>query len=152
MAVDTFKKYLKENNIEVEVIETSEPTKTAVDAAKVHGVPVCNIVKSLLLKVDDNFKLFLVPGDRRLDIENLKTKFNTSNIRMANADEVKEITGYSIGGVPPFGHKNNLETYIEEGFDIDTNLVAAAGSGNSVFSCNFNAMLSYVHQNLIVRP
>jgi prolyl-tRNA editing enzyme YbaK/EbsC (Cys-tRNA(Pro) deacylase) len=106
----------------------------------VHGVPVSNIVKSLLVKVDGSFKLFLTPGDKRLDMEKVKTDFEAAEVRMANADEVKEITGYSIGGVPPFAHPNKIETHIVEGFDDSIDLVAAAGSGNSVFRIKLSAL------------
>ncbi|KKR06202.1 MAG: YbaK/prolyl-tRNA synthetase associated region [candidate division WS6 bacterium GW2011_GWF2_39_15] len=133
MAYDTFKKYVEDSRIQVDIIVTSEPTKTAVQAAQVHNVPVSNIVKSLLVKIDGGYKLFLVPGDKRLDLEKLAMRFGTDDIRMANADEVKDVTGYSIGGVPPFGHKHKLETYIEEGFDSTRELIAAGGAGNAVF-------------------
>ncbi|WKZ31279.1 MAG: YbaK/EbsC family protein [Candidatus Dojkabacteria bacterium] len=134
MAVTTFKQYLEANDIDVEIIETSEDTHTAQQAADVHGVPVSNIVKSLLLCADEKqFYLVLTPGDVRLDIEKWKERLGATTLRMANADEVKQNTGYSIGGVPPFGHATQITTYIEEGFDPAIDLVAAAGSAKSVF-------------------
>lgn len=133
MSVQTFQNYLKENNIDIEVEEFNQTTHTAEDASKVYGIPVCNIVKSLLVFVDSEYCLFLVPGDRRLDLNSIKKRFNAESVRMANASEVKDITGYSIGGVPPFGHKSKIKTYIEDGFNNEDFLVAAAGSSNSVF-------------------
>lgn len=147
MATQTFKNYLEKNNLDIKVIETTQPTRTAQEAADTHGVPVSNIVKSLLVKVDEEFKLFLVPGDKRLDLEDLKKRFNTENIRMATADEVKEVTGFSIGGVPPFGHTNPIPTYIEEGFDENKAIAAAAGSGNSVFKTTLSNLKTCVHQD-----
>ncbi|MBI2356493.1 YbaK/EbsC family protein [Candidatus Dojkabacteria bacterium] len=140
MAYSTFQKYIKDNGIDLEIIVTDEPTKTAEQASQVHGVPVSNIVKSLLVNVEGVFKLFLVPGDRRLDFEEIKRRFNAKDVRMANADEVKDITGYSIGGVPPFGHTTKLVTYVEEGFNKEIELVAAAGSGNSVFKIGYEKL------------
>lgn len=125
MAISQFEGYIKENNIDVEIIVTHSPTHTAQDAADVHGVPVSNIVKSLLVKVKDTFELYLTPGDRRLDIPD--------GAEMANADEVKSVTGYSIGGVPPFGHTQKIKTFVEDGFDKNSDIVAAAGSANAVF-------------------
>lgn len=135
MAVDRFKEFVETNNVQIEIIETAEGTHTAQQAADVHGVPVSNIVKSLLLSADDGSKFYLVltPGDRRLDIDKWSEKFGADNLRMANAEEVKKVTGYSIGGVPPFGHAVTVDTYIEDGFDPEIELVAAAGSANSVF-------------------
>ena len=146
MAVETFKEYLKTNNLDIEVLVSDEPTHTAAQAAQIHGVPVSNIVKSLLVKIDKKFVLFLVPGDRRLNLEDIKTRFSITEVRMANADEVKEITGYSIGGVPPFGHLSKLETYIEEGFNSNSKLVAAAGSSNSVFEISLDQLKSICKQ------
>lgn len=146
MAYTTFNKFLEENGYSYEILVSKDDTKTALAAATVHNVPVSNIVKSLLVRVNDGFKLFLVAGDRRLDLENIKARFNTADVRMANAQEVKDITGYSIGGVPPFGHTMKIETYIEEGFDRNNILVAAAGSGNSVFKIPYSELESIIKQ------
>ncbi len=141
MAVIFFKEKLRELLIsDIEIIETQESTRTAQEAADTHNVPVSNIVKSLLVRIENRFELHLVPGDKRLDIEGIKKKNMTENVSMANADEVKMITGYSIGGVPPFGHKQRIETVIEDGFDKLINLVAAAGSSNSVFKISYERL------------
>lgn len=145
MAHSRFQEFLAESNLNIDIIVTQEPTKTAIQASTTHGVPVSNIVKSLLVKVGDEFHLFLVPGDRRLDLEGLKARFNQENIRMADANEVKNVTGYSIGGVPPFGHISRLLTHIEEGFDPSSLLVAAAGSGNSVFKIALNQLSALIN-------
>lgn len=148
MAVSTFKEYLDLHNLQFEILETSADTHTAQQAAEVHGVPVSNIVKSLLLCSESEggkrFLLVLTPGDVRLDIEKWSSKLTISPLRMANADEVKSTTGYSIGGVPPFGHTSKIETHIEDGFDGDIELVAAAGSANSVFKISLNQLKEIV--------
>lgn len=146
MAVETFKKYIDEKGISLEILLSDESTHTAAQAATVHGVPVSNIVKSLLVKVGNTFKMFLVPGDKRLDLEGIKKRFDTDDVRMANADEVKKITGYSIGGVPPFGHIKRIEIYIEDGFDINSDVVAAAGSSTSVFKCTLDNLRKYTNE------
>ncbi|MEA3357474.1 MAG: YbaK/EbsC family protein [Patescibacteria group bacterium] len=133
MSVNRFKQFLQKNQIGIEVIESNESTRTAQEAADVHGVPVSNIVKSLLVKAGEDFYIFLVPGDKRLDMDEVKKRFRVSSVRMASADEVKSITGYSIGGVPPFGHEKDLKVFVEEGFVKESAIVAAAGSANAVF-------------------
>lgn len=140
MALQTFQAFIKQNNIDVEILEASETTHTAQQAADAFHVPVSNIVKSLLVCADDSFALFLVPGDKRLDLEQVKKKLDKSSARMATADEVKNITGYSIGGVPPFGHTKTIATFIADGFAKDELLVAAAGSANSVFKISFDSL------------
>lgn len=144
MAHSDFKKYLNDNGLEFEVIVTQEPTKTAQQAADTHNVPVSNIVKSLLVNIDGSFHLFLVPGDRRLDMNEIKSRFNAGSVRMADAYEVKNVTGYSIGGVPPFGHKSKLSTHIIDGFDPSSLLVAAAGSGNSIFKISLTQLVGLI--------
>jgi len=128
MSVRLFKKFLKEHSLDIELVKAQTPTLTAEQSAQVHGVPVCNIIKSLLIKGDLEFFLCLCPGDKRLDFDDLKEKLGKREIRMAKPDEVKEITGHSIGGVPPFGHKKSLKTIIINGFDPGRFLWAAAGA------------------------
>ena len=133
MAKEVFEQFLKKNNLDIEVIESQDKTHTAQQAADAHGIPVRNIVKSILVKIDNEFFLFLVPGDKKIDLEEKKREFNAKNITIANPEEVKNITGYSIGGVPPFGHKQKIKTFVEKGFDKKENLLAAAGSPKCVF-------------------
>lgn len=131
--MNLFEEYIKQNNIDIELLETDESTRTAQDAANTHHVPISNIAKSLLTKVGEKFVLYLVPGDRRLDLDAIGG-------RMANADEVKDITGYSIGGVPPFGHKTKLETHIIDGFDENQILLAAGGKPNIIFKITLDKL------------
>lgn len=141
MAVDQFKQYCKRNNIDVEVFQEGSITHTAQDSARNYGVGLDQIVKSLLLKVGSKFMIFLVPGDQRLDFDVLKERYG-SDVRMATAEEVKDVTGYSIGGVPPFGHKTKLKTHIEDGFPEDKKLLAAAGREDAVFELSLDELKS----------
>ncbi|NMB70423.1 YbaK/EbsC family protein [candidate division WWE3 bacterium] len=145
MSVETFKKYILDKGIDIKIIEAPSTTKSAKEAAAVHGVPVGSIVKSLLVKVDDRFVIYLTPGDVRLDFDLIKKEFNASEVRMANADEVKKVTGYSIGGVPPFGHKTRIETHIHPAFSNDYPLYAAAGSALA----NFETTLEELQKMLV---
>ena len=148
MSVELFKKFLKENNLDIRLVESETSTKTAQEAANVHRVPVSNIVKSLVVKADKEFFIVLCPGDKRLDLEKLKRILNKKEVRMANADETKEITGHSIGGVPPFGHKKSLKTIILKGFNPDEPLWAAAGRVNT----NFKTSVSELREILKNKP
>ncbi len=143
MSTKKFKEFLEKNNLNIEILESPEKTHTAQQAADVHSVSVENIVKSILTKVNDEYVLFLVPGDKKIDLKEKKAT-------IAKPDEVKKITGYSIGGVPPFGHKTKVKTYIQEGFRKDEKLLAAAGSPNSVFKISLEElenMLKYQHND-----
>lgn len=137
MSKEKFEKFIKENNLKIKVIESEEKTHTAQEAADVHGVSVENIVKSILVKVDERFVLFLVPGHKKIDLDEKKKTFKAKECRIAKPEEVKDVTGYSIGGVPPFGHKEDIETYIEKGFLKNEETLAAGGSPNSIFKIKF---------------
>ena len=138
--MNLFDKYIKDNNIDIELIESSNSTSTAKEASLTHNIPIQNIVKSLVVYKDNEYCIYLVPGNKRLDLDRVGG-------RMANAKEVKDITGYSIGGVPPFGHKNRLKIYIEDGFDKDNLLLAAGGKPNVVFKIGYEK-LSYIITNI----
>lgn len=140
MAVTQFRAFIQKKSLDIKIIESESSTHTAVQAAAVHGVPVSNIVKSLLCTDGTLFWMILTPGDRRLDLKVWALKLGTDKLRMATPDEVKKMTGYSIGGVPPFGHLNYIKTDIEEGFDPEEKLVAAAGSANTVFEISFTRL------------
>ena len=142
MAVDTFRKYLVDNkikNIELEI--TKQSTHTAQEAADANHVPVSNIVKSLLITDGNQFILVLVPGDKRLDLDDTSKITNIPNLWMSTPDEAKGITGYSIGGIPPFGHTERIKTYVVKGFAVEEELVAAGGSSKCVFRINYYRLL-----------
>lgn len=144
MSVEVFEKFLAENNLPIQPVKSAKPTATAKEAAKVHGVPVSNIVKSLVVKADSEFFVCLCPGDKRLDFEKLKKLLGKKDVRMANADEVKKVSGHSIGGVPPFGHLRPLKTIILEGFDPKKPLWAAAGAGDTNFQITLSELKKIV--------
>jgi prolyl-tRNA editing enzyme YbaK/EbsC (Cys-tRNA(Pro) deacylase) len=95
------------------------------------------IVKSLLFKTDESFILSLVAGDKRCSLNKLKKLINKKDIAMANPDEVKTQTGYTIGGVSPVGHLNSVKILIDNSLERFNDLYAAAGHPNCVFKIDF---------------
>jgi len=87
-----------------EIMVLNITARTAKDAAYSLNCEVGAIVKSLLLKTDEYFFVCLVAGDKRCSLNKLKKIFKKKKICMANAEEVKKNTGFSIGGVSPVGH------------------------------------------------
>ncbi len=140
MSTKKIQQFIEKNNLGIKILESSEKTHTAQEAADVHGVPVENIVKSILVKIDEKFVLFLVPGHKKVDLDEKKKIFKAKECRIAKPEEVKEITGYSIGGVPPFGHKGEIDTYVEKGFLKNEETLAAGGSPNCVFKIKFEKL------------
>ncbi len=120
--------------LEIEVREFPEGTRTAEDAAAAIGVSVGRIVKSLLFLVDGQPLLCLVSGLNRLDASRLAAVTGASQVRRARADEVERATGFAIGGVPPFGHKQRLPLYCDRDLMAYDVVWAAAGTPREVFS------------------
>ena len=120
------------------VVELENSARTAKDAANSLNCEVGAIVKSLLLKIDDSFLLCLIAGDKRCSLNKIKKIKNSKNVRMASAEEVKEKTGYTIGGVSPVGHKNKLEILIDSSLKRFKALFAAAGHPNCIFEINYD--------------
>ena len=136
------KEALKKFNNEIKVIELEQTARTANDAANSLNTEVGSIVKSLLFRNEGNFLLCLVSGDKRCSLNKLKKIFNSKDLSMASPDEVKDQTGYTIGGVSPVGHKNKLEILVDESLNRFKNLYAAAGHPNCIFKINFDELLN----------
>ncbi len=136
------KEALKKFNSEIKVIELEQTARTANDAANSLNTEVGSIVKSLLFRNEENFFLCLVSGDKRCSLNKLKKIFNSKDLSMASLDEVKDQTGYTIGGVSPVGHKNKLEILIDESLNRFKNLYAAAGHPNCIFKISFDELLN----------
>lgn len=120
--------------LEVELREFPEGTRTAEDAARAIGVEVGQIVKSLVFTLDGSVVMALVSGRNRLDEGRLAAVLGGDAVGRADADGVREATGYAIGGVPPFGHRTVLPTAVDEDL-LDYEVVwAAAGTPRDVFA------------------
>ena len=130
-------KALKEFDETLSVTELENTARTAVDAAKSLNCEVGAIVKSLLFKNGENYFLCLVSGDKRCSLNKLKKFFNSKDLSMASPNDVKEQTGYTIGGVSPIGHTNNLQILIDSSLNRFKDLFAAAGHPNCIFKINF---------------
>ena len=131
-------KSLTEFDSNLVVVELENSARTAKDAANSLNCEVGAIVKSLLLKIDDSFLLCLIAGDKRCSLNKIKKIKNSKNVRMASAEEVKEQTGYTIGGVSPVGHKNELEILIDNSLNRFKAIFAAAGHPNCIFEINYD--------------
>ena len=105
-------KFLKSFDQSLEVIMLENSARTAQDAAKALDCNVGAIVKSLLFRTGDDFILCLVAGDKRCSLNKLKKFKDKKDILMASPEEVKTQTGYTIGGVSPVGHLEDIEIVI----------------------------------------
>lgn len=115
-----------------------EGTKTAEDAARAIGCPVSAIVKSLVFVIIDDAGseepvVALVPGDLRLDTDQLAIIAGATRSRRATLEEVREATGYAAGGTPPFGHATRLRVFADNRLRRNDPVWAAAGTPTTVF-------------------
>ena len=134
-------KSIKEFDPNLKIICLEQTASTAQDAATALGCSVGAIVKSLLFSAGESFILCLVSGDKRCSLKTLKKILNEKDVSMANPDDVKKITGYTIGGVSPVGHLNQLKILIDNNLERFTKVFAAAGHPNCVFEIEFNQLI-----------
>lgn len=116
------------------VIEHAESTRTAQEAAERAGCELGQIVKSLIFRGKTSGKpiLVLTSGANRVD-EKLISQYAGEPIGRADADFVRQVTGFAIGGIPPVGHVEKMETYLDEDFLQFQVVWAAAGTPNAIF-------------------
>lgn len=129
---------------------TTQTTRTAEEAAVVHGVAVGQIVKSLIFEGAETGRpyLFLVSGQNRVN-ETGVTAILGEGLKRPNAARVRELTGFAIGGIPPFGHATDMATYIDQdlmAFDI---VWAAAGTPFANFPIAPNDLVQALKAPLI---
>lgn len=123
---------LEQLGIQVEITEFAESTRTAEEAAAAVNSTLGQIVKSLVFLAGEQPVLALVSGTNRVDTDKLAAVAG-GPIKRANADIVREATGFSIGGVPPIGHTSSLPTYLDRDLLQYQVVWAAAGTPNAVF-------------------
>jgi len=116
------------------VIEHAESTRTAQEAADRAGCELGQIVKSLIFRGKTSGKpiLVLTSGANRVDEKRISGYLGES-ISRADADFVRTVSGFAIGGVPPIGHIEKMEVYIDEDFLSYQTIWAAAGTPNAIF-------------------
>lgn len=125
---------LKERGFDCTVIEHAESTRTAQEAADRAGCLLGQITKSLIFKGSRSGKpiLVLTSGANRVN-EKVISSYAGEPIGRADADFVRSVTGYAIGGVPPIGHAQPMETYLDEDLLQYPTIWAAAGTPNAIF-------------------
>jgi prolyl-tRNA editing enzyme YbaK/EbsC (Cys-tRNA(Pro) deacylase) len=128
---------LRVRGLEVEVRTFDESTRSAAEAAAAIGCEEGQIVKSLVFMTDDGPLVCLCAGDRRVDPARLPP-----GARTASPDEVREATGFAIGGVPPLGHERELVTIVDASLRRFERVWAAAGTPRSVFEVGTEELIA----------
>ncbi len=122
-------------NLKILVLDTT--ARTAKDAANSLKCELGAIVKSLVFRAENDFLICLVSGDKRCSLNKLKKILNKKDVSMANADQVKENTGFSIGGVAPVGHLKKINIFVDKSLNRFKYVYGAAGHPDCVFRITY---------------
>ena len=139
--VKRVKQELEKFNKSYKVQILDQSARTALDASKALSCTVGAIVKSLLIKTDDTFVLCLISGDKRCSLNKLKKITGKKDVCMANAESVKTLTGFTIGGVSPIGLNNKIEIMIDNQLSRFKDIYAAAGHPNAIFKIDLENLV-----------
>ena len=131
---------IKKFDSKLEVLALKTTAKTAKDAADSLKCELGAIVKSLVFKAETRFLICLVSGDKRCSLNKLKKVISKKDVSMASADDVKAQTGFTIGGVSPVGHINELNMIIDRTLERFQIVYAAAGHPNSIFKIDISKL------------
>ena len=130
---EEFRKKAKSLGLKLEIVSLPQSTRTAIEAAQAVGCQLGQIAKSIVFQSEKgNPVLVIASGANRIDEERLE-KILGEKIQKADADFVRQETGFVIGGVPPFGHQKKIITFIDKDLFNFSEVWAAAGDSFSVF-------------------
>ena len=139
--VKKVREFIKKFDPKLEVLVLDTTARTAQDAANSLKCEVGAIVKSLLFRTENSFLICLIAGDKRCSLNKLKKTLQKKDVSMANADEVKKNTGFSIGGVAPVAHATSLDILIDNSLNRFPYIFAAAGHPNCVFKITYDDLI-----------
>ena len=135
--VKRVEEFLKKFDPNLKIIVLDSTARSAKEAANSLKCELGAIIKSLVFRAESDFIICLVAGDKRCSLNKLKKILKKKDVSMANADEVKEITGFSIGGVSPTGHLKRLNVIIDKSLSRFKFVYGAAGHPDCVFKITY---------------
>jgi len=139
--VKRVQEFIKKFDPKLKVLVLNTTARTAKDAADSLKCEVGAIVKSLLFRAENSFLICLISGDRRCSLNKLKKILQKKDVSMANADEVKKNTGFSIGGVAPVGHLKKLNIIVDKSLNRFKYVYGAAGHPDCVFKITYDELI-----------
>ena len=139
--VKRVQEFIKKFDPKLKVLVLNTTARTAKEAADSLKCEVGAIVKSLLFRAENSFLICLISGDRRCSLNKLKKILKKKDVSMANADEVKKNTGFSIGGVAPVAHTLSLDILVDKSLNRFQYIFAAAGHPNCVFKITYDELI-----------
>ena len=140
-SVKRVEQFIKKFDSELEVLTLGSTARTANDAANSLKCELGAIIKSLVFKANDAFLICLISGDKKCSLNKLKRILAKKDVAMANAQEVKINTGFSIGGVAPVAHLKKLDILIDKSLNRFKYIYGAAGHPDCVFKITYNNLV-----------
>lgn len=134
--------------LQVEVRRFPDATRTAAEAAAAIGCSLSEIVKSLVFTADGAPVLVLMDGSSRVNVELVRRELGARKVKRADADLVREATGYAIGGVPPFGHATRTRVLADRRLLDHAVVWAAAGTPHTVFPLDPETLIAHAGATL----
>lgn len=142
MAIDKVREYLKQFGREHDILEFDVSSATVLLAAKALNCDPERIAKTLSFKVEDRCVLIVTAGDVKIDNAKYKQQFN-AKAKMLAYDEVEDLVGHGVGGVCPFGVKEDVEIYLDDSLKRFDTVFPACGSSNSAIELTIPQIEEY---------
>lgn len=140
--------FLGEKDIEARIVTLNESTRTSQLAAEALGCTVAEIAKSIVFRAGEVAVVVVISGDKRVDAKKVSAHLGVK-VGNADADTVKELTGYAIGGVPPFPHDAGVRVILDSSLTRFEKAWAAAGTPNSVMNLRVEQLRDIVGGELV---
>ncbi|MCF8885084.1 MAG: YbaK/EbsC family protein [Nitrososphaerota archaeon] len=139
---EDLKKYMDEKKIVGEIIYLkSGEARTSSSAARAVKCSLGQIAKNILLIGSSGSRLLIViSGDKKIDLQKI-SKIFSEKFRLASPEEVLEETGYSVGGVPPFGHIKPLKTVIDQSLKRYKYVYTSGGSEDTLMKIEVDELI-----------
>ena len=139
--VKRVREFLNKFDPNLKIIVLDSTARSAKEAANSLKCELGAIIKSLVFRAESDFMICLIAGDKRCSLNKLKKILKKKDVSMANADQVKEITGFSIGGVSPTGHLKKLNVIIDKSLSRFNYVYGAAGHPDCVFKITYTELV-----------
>jgi prolyl-tRNA editing enzyme YbaK/EbsC (Cys-tRNA(Pro) deacylase) len=140
--------YLNEKGIGARIVTLNESTRTSQLAADALGCTVAEIAKSIAFRAGEGAVVVVISGDKRVDAKKVSAHLNVK-VSNADANTVKELTGFAIGGVPPFPHDAGVRVLLDSSLTRFEKVWAAAGTPNSVMNLRVEQLRDIVGGELV---
>lgn len=143
------REFLTARGLEPRIHTFAESTENAFLAAQALDVQLGQIVKSIVFLADSEALLVLMSGDMNVHTTKLKKLLRARKIKIADPETVLRVTGYPVGAVPPFAHRQTITAYLDESLQRYSDIYPAAGGVNNMFGTTFEELLKLTKAQVI---